>query len=537
MEKKMSWRPLGSLHPMTTYDRIEQETTDDDMSITVNDLSADQREAYNSIIGWVEDAEYTEEGGILTLGGVAGSGKSTLISLVAERVNLPAFCAYTGKAASVLKRKLAAAGIQTVGPQRKREGGGLSLDERPFCGTIHSLIYRMCSCREPRVVKVNKPCPEKGCIGETRWENEQSVCAKGHVGLVKTTKAFEALEPREVIERAARGDDGRCKLCFGKEWFRRETLDRDYSLIIVDEASMVDDAMLGDLRGYGVPILAVGDHGQLPPVGGAGALMRDPQIRLEKTHRQAEGNPIIALSKIIRETGRIPEDFAGGDAVTFARLRELDRLLEDRYADATPERLLEMGIVCYTNRRRVGLNVAVRRARGTARVGRELPRKGEHVVCLRNMKPKMGTDPIYNGMRGVLGSDAIPKLVRDPHGEFKNDRGEPCRESKAHLMGTIAFPEDDIAAREYEMLRAQFGRDKTYSEVEELQRETGISSFGAAGALFDFGFAMTCHKMQGSQVDDLVVLVERPGPVSDADWAKWIYTATTRSAAKLTILR
>ena len=505
------------------------------MDITVNDLSADQREAYNSIIGWVRDVDAIESG-VLTLGGYAGTGKSTLVSLVAHQTSLPAFCAYTGKASSVLKRKLAAAGIQTVGAQRKREGGGEALEERPFCGTIHSLIYRPCSCREPQVVKVLKPCPEKGCPGETRWESEQSVCAKGHIGLVKTTKAFEALKPREVLVYAQRDADGRCKLCFGKEWLRRETLDREYSLIIVDEASMVDDTMLKDLKSYGVPILAVGDHGQLPPVGGAGSLMRHPDLRLERIHRQAEGNPIIALSKIIRETGRLPEGLEG-DAVVFGRLRDVDRLLEDRYAEASAQRLLEMGLICYTNRRRVGLNVSVRRARGTARGGRELPRLGEHVVCLRNMKPKNGAPPVYNGMRGVLSSNADPKLVRDPHGTLKNERGEPCRQSNVHLMGTIAFPEDDIAAREYEMLRVQFGREKTFSEPEELQREAGVSSFTAAGALFDFGFAMTCHKTQGSQYDDLVVLVERPGPIGDEDWRRWLYTAVTRSAKRLTVLR
>ena len=51
---------------------------------------------------------------------------------------------------------------------------------------------------------------------------------------------------------------------------------------------MVDDAMLDDLRGYNVPILAVGDHGQLPPVSGTGSLMKNQNLRLEQIHRQAE---------------------------------------------------------------------------------------------------------------------------------------------------------------------------------------------------------------------------------------------------------
>jgi exodeoxyribonuclease-5 len=496
------------------------------MSISVNDLSNDQLDAYNAIVGWIGAPGGRE---VLTLGGYAGSGKSTLVSLVASQVDLPAFCAYTGKASSVLKRKLSAAGVETVGAQKRGGEGEMSLDERPYCGTIHSLIYRPCSCRETQVVTIAKPCPEKGCTGETRWENERSVCANGHAGLVKSAAAFEALKSKTGFVYAAKNEEGACTFCGGKEWLRREALDRRYGLIIVDEASMVDDTMLRDLRTFRVPILAVGDHGQLPPVGGVGSLMKAPDLRLEKIHRQAEGNPIIALSKVIRETGRLPESMSEG-AVTLGRLRFVEQLIEERYADASPERLLEMGLACYTNRRRVGLNTAARRARGTARNGRELPRKGEHVVCLRNMKARNGAPPVFNGMRGRLSTDATPKQI-------KNYRGEGLGESEVHLVGDIEFPEDEIDARSYEMLRAQFGREKTFAAPEELQREAGISSFAMAGALFDFGYAMTTHKMQGSQYDDLVVCAERPGPVSDEDWRKWLYTACTRAASKLTVLR
>lgn len=464
---------------------------------------------------------------------VHNSGKSTLVSLVADQVDLPAFCAYTGKATSVLRRKLAATGTATVGTQ-KSVNGIPSSDERPFCGTIHSLIYRPCDCREPKVVEVRKPCLEKGCTAETGWHSDGleqwSLCTAGHKGLVKTPKAFEALKPRALFVYAQKDADGNCKLCHGKEWLRREVLDRHYGLIIVDEASMVDDTMLRDLRGYGVPILAVGDHGQLPPVGAAGSLMKSPHLRLEKIHRQAEGNPIIALSKYIREEGRFPENFPENENVKFGRLRFIEQLIEERYGDASAERLLEMGLACYTNKRRIGLNVAVRRARGTARNGRELARKGEHVICLRNMKAEGGRPPVANGMRGVLMNDVEWK-------QNVNYRGEKLGVSETQVVGSIAFPEDEISAHSYTMLAAQFGREKTFSNPEELARETGLHSFSMAGALFDYGFAMTVHKLQGSQVDDLVVLAERPGPVSDEDWRKWAYTAATRSANKLTVLR
>lgn len=496
-------------------------------NITVKDLSSDQREAYDSIMKWAHGVDGGEQP-LLSLGGVAGSGKSTLVSLVAEQVELPAFCAYTGKATSVLRRKLHKAGTQTVGTQLRKDGIPSS-DSRPYCGTIHSLIYRPCECREPKTVEVKKPCPIKECVEEL-FETPSGVTCKNNHGGKVSLEEFRALKPKTKFAEAKRNQDGSCALCGGKEWLRREILDRDYGLIIVDEASMVDDMMLRDLQSYGVPILAVGDHGQLPPVGGSGSLMKNPQLRLEKIHRQAEGNPIIALSKIIRETGRIPDDMPDSDAVKFGRLRFVEQILEQRYGDASAARLLEMGIACYTNRRRVGLNLAVRRARGTARTGRELPREGEHVICLRNMKAESGRPPVANGMRGVLRS----------HVEFKqnvNYRGEKLGVSETQVTGAIEFPEDDIVEHTYTMLAKQFGREKTFSNPEELAQETGIHSFSAAGSLFDFGFAMTGHKFQGAQVDDLLAVVERPGPVSNEDWGRWQYTICTRAASKLTVLR
>lgn len=504
--------------------------------ITVKDLSPDQLAAYNSIMGWVASPGSRN---LLTLAGFAGSGKSTVVSLVAEKIKLPAFCAYTGKAASVLRRKLHLAGTQTVGTQKKSREGLPSSDSRPYCGTIHSLIYRPCDCREPKEVETHKPCPTCGeeTVRDYSASDEVYATCRGLGGHKVSRKTFDALEKTTKLVYPPKHEDGRCKLCGGKEWLRREALDRAYSLICLDEASMCDEMTLRDLQGYGVPILAVGDHGQLPPVGGSGSLMKNPHLRLEKIHRQAEGNPIIALSKIIRETGKIPDDMASSDAVRFEKLRFVERILEERYENASPARLLEMGIACYTNRRRVGLNSTVRRVRGISRDGRDLPKAGEHLVCLRNIKEQGGRMPVANGMRGVLQEDASWKLVKDPHGEFKNERGEAACESRTQLLGSIAFPEDGIEASAFEMFGPQFQREKTFSSPEELSRETGIYSFSMAGNLFDFGYAMTGHKFQGAQVDDLLAVIERPGPVSADDWCRWQYTVCTRAASRLIVLR
>lgn len=101
--------------------------------LTENDLTQEQKEVFDNSIKWANN-RYDM---LLKIGGVAGSGKSVLISLIAKKLKNRsiAFCAYTGKAANVLKQKLHDAGIDPT-----------------YCGTIHGLIY--IPIVDPKTLKV-----------------------------------------------------------------------------------------------------------------------------------------------------------------------------------------------------------------------------------------------------------------------------------------------------------------------------------------------------------------------------------------------
>ena len=281
---------------------------------------------------------------------------------------------------------------------------------------------------------------------------------------------------------------------------------------------MVSDDILDTLLRHNTKILAVGDHGQLPPVRGQGSLMKHPDLRLEKIHRQAEGSPIIALSAAIRKTGDIDDRLEDGDAFTILPRRQLgdwiaaqfprERLAED---PCTPAGILGTVVVSWTNKLRVSLNYDVRDALG---LSDEPPTTGEAVICLKN-KP-----PIYNGMRAVLREDSRPI------GQGK---------SRKHAA-MLHFAEDGIAPKERILMsEAQFFAEKTldYDTVHEM----GMTMAGL-GDLYDFGFALTCHKMQGSQASTVGVILE-PGMLrmSRDDRTRWIYTAVTRAAKKLVVFR
>ena len=81
----------------------------------------------------------------------------------------------------------------------------------------------------------------------------------------------------------------------------------EYDLAVVDEASMVSENLFESILRFkrGCKILFVGDPAQLPPVADGGLdspvfRMVPYKLRLNEIVRQAEGNPIIAASIVVR---------------------------------------------------------------------------------------------------------------------------------------------------------------------------------------------------------------------------------------------
>lgn len=89
------------------------------------ELSPQQSAAVKALQGLLSEGKP-----LVTLGGYAGSGKSTIIPHVVEKLDAEktAFCCFTGKAAQVLRGKLSAAGVA---------------DRAGYVGTIHGLIYQL----------------------------------------------------------------------------------------------------------------------------------------------------------------------------------------------------------------------------------------------------------------------------------------------------------------------------------------------------------------------------------------------------------
>ena len=261
-------------------------------------------------------------------------------------------------------------------------------------------------------------------------------------------------------------------------------------LIIIDECSMVDEELGRDLMSFGTPILVLGDPGQLPPVSGGGFFTEhEPDILLEEVHRQARDNPIIELAQMVRE-GR---EIMIGDYGTTAKIISKSRVTSELVLEADQ-------VLVGTNKTRRSYNMRLRELND---FDGPLPAAGDKLVCLRNDNAK----GLLNGSLWQVTS--APRTTKP-------------------TMNLLVRAEDEGIERnsaKIKLLKAVF--EEPGVEVPwQLRRRHDD---------FDYGYALTVHKAQGSQWDEVVLFDESYAFREHRQ--RWLYTAITRAAERLTIVK
>lgn len=262
---------------------------------------------------------------------------------------------------------------------------------------------------------------------------------------------------------------------------------RNASLVIIDECSMVDEELARDLLSFGARILVLGDPAQLPPVKGSGFFTQgEPDVMLTDIHRQAADNPIIRLSIDVREGRGLRLGDYGESRVCTRRDIDAEQVL------AADQVLVGM------NRTRRGFNGRIRDLKGFTS---HWPQRNDRLICLRNNREKQ----LLNGGMWTV------KRAGQP-----NERG---------IIEMAVLSDDDpmldspIDVNVYQNFfvgteEALHWRDRMYTHE------------------FDFGYAITTHKSQGSQWDDVMVFDESAAFRDNA--RRWQYTAITRAAERIT---
>ncbi|WP_075998066.1 ATP-dependent DNA helicase [Salaquimonas pukyongi] len=261
-------------------------------------------------------------------------------------------------------------------------------------------------------------------------------------------------------------------------------------LIIIDECSMVDEALGRDLLSFGTPVLVLGDPGQLPPVSGGGFFTDyEPDFLLEEIHRQARGNPIIDLAQQVREGRAIMY----GDYGATARVISKSEVTTDQVLAADQ-------VLVGTNRTRRRYNDRLRQLKG---FDGPFPQAGDKLVCLRNDTAK----GLLNGSLWTVTSAA--RTVKS-------------------FMNLLIRAEDDGIDRysaKVKVLKSVFETPDADIPWQERRRYDD----------FDYGYALTVHKAQGSQWDEIILFDESGAFREHAQ--RWLYTGITRASERITIVR
>jgi exodeoxyribonuclease-5 len=296
-----------------------------------------QADALDACARWLADKSAPQ---VFRIAGYAGVGKSTIAKHLAEGTNAPVFCAYTGKAASVLRKM------------------GM-----PNASTIHALLY--------------KPTPQN-----TEWLTQRREARQQMIlHQVAPTMLAEIDAEIAALERAARRP--RFVLNEGSPLW-------ECSLIVADESSMITERMHDDLASFGKKMLILGDPGQLPPVQGRGYYdtLGPPDVLLTEIVRQAKDNPVIRYATMARNGEPIP--FVKDGAFRKVRMAEVTVPHLVKAVDAGAQ------VLTGKNKTRRELNGWVRAAHGFEAC--VYPQPTERVVILKNDY----TYGVFNGVTATV---------------------------------------------------------------------------------------------------------------------------------------
>ena len=292
-----------------------------------------------------------------------------------------------------------------------------------------------------------------------------------------------------------------------------------YKIVVVDEVSMAPKTLMDLLFKHNVYVICLGDPFQLPPVDKKedNHLLDTPHIFLDEIMRQAQESEIIQLSMAIRENR--PIEVFQGKEVQILNKEELNTGMLT-WADQ---------ILVATNATRVSINAQMRKLLNFG----EKPQDGDKIICLRNYWDCFSDneEPLVNGTIGILKDSFLtkrylPSIVKSTDGLSHIDliMGDFISDSGMYFH-SLEMDKKMIDTGEFSL---------DWKTVYQLNRNPKTRDIPPLE--FTYGYAITCHKAQGSEWDKVLVIEEK-FPFDKIEHARWLYTAVTRSSEKLVLVR
>lgn len=323
---------------------------------------------------------------------------------------------------------------------------------------------------------------------------------------------------RDLIHRQIRLEEHKLE---SPSWILRSPEETELTtaeLLVVDEVSMVGEPMALDLLSFGVPILVLGDPAQLPPVEGGGYFIDvEPDHLLTEIHRSALDSPVTRLATAVRHS-RIgdsrygvvgaDEDSGRRDHMSVTDLLSYDQVL-------------------------VGTNAT----------------RWQAIHLLRSLRGQVGPEPVQGDRVIVLANNADQDVFNGQQFLVEACEPDPKRDDRMRLK----VVDDEDRPRTLTTWRSGF----VNLEGEKLAKREGRGGVVAA----TFGQAITTHKAQGSQWDQVLVVDEanvfariaaktkgqtrsatgipdrgRTAEAGHLAGQRWLYTAVTRAAQQVVMV-
>ena len=348
------------------------------------------------------------------------------------------------------------------------------------------------------------------------------------------------------------------------------------TIFIVDEASMIANAtsvadgaifgtgrLLDDLihyvySGTGCRLIMLGDSAQLPPVGLDESPALNPQVlesyglqvmpfTLHHVARQRESSGILENATMLRKA-----------IESYGNTRDLEPpvLHMQRYAETRTKARADETRIRNSSYSRLG-------TRGTTLITRSNKRAALFNLGIRNSilyyeEELVAGDLLMVAKNNYLWSENYEGLEFIANGEMA--RVVRVRGAEEHLHG-LRFATLDLELPDQEIeLEAKAVIDALHSETAALSRQQSEMLYTGAMAQLSgdkrtryralkkdpyynalqvkYGYAITCHKAQGGQWDE--VYIDMGGipeeAFTDIQFYRWLYTAITRARTRVFLI-
>ena len=282
---------------------------------------------------------------------------------------------------------------------------------------------------------------------------------------------------------------------------------------------MAPKELMDILFSHNAYVICLGDPFQLPPIDKDqdNHLLDNPHIFLDEIMRQAAESEIIRLTMDIR-AGKPLELFKGNEV----QILDKSSLVDGIYTWADQ-------ILVATNNRRHEINNFMRQKKG---FGPE-PCVNDKVICLRNYwedySINADSDPLVNGTIGYLLE--TPEKIKLNAPRYIYQPGEIDALS-IHMMSDA-----DQEYLSYIDPNIINGKDSVLTSYDKYKLGKAKQRIGdVIPREFAYAYAITVHKSQGSEWNKVLVMEEN-FPRDKIEHARWLYTACTRAAEKLVVIR